>query len=112
MGENSSAVIVHRHQDKIFRAQRGGKLISYQPVFHWPGARMSKLEKQWWFVGPVSFVTAVTTISLLMSAGIWPIAGAAQWLVSMICTFFTYRVLSVVGRAVAIFAFPKSTLLD
>lgn len=73
---------------------------------------MSNLEKKWWFIAAVSIATPILTFPLLDSAGVWPIDGFAQGLVSLICLLAINRLLSMAGRVFTIFAFPSSKLLD
>lgn len=73
---------------------------------------MTNLEKKWWFVGGVAFVTAILTIPLLTSAGILPITGVAQGLVGLLCFLCINRLVSAFGRFIAIMAIPSSRLLD
>lgn len=73
---------------------------------------MSNLEKKWWFVGTVSLVTALLTLPLLDSAGIFPITGVAQFVVGIICFHAIFRLLSTAARFAFLFAFPSSKLLD
>lgn len=73
---------------------------------------MTNLEKKWWFVGALSFMTALAAIGLLTSAGVWPITGVAQAIVSFFCFLGIYRFLSALGRVIVLFASPSSRLLD
>jgi len=66
-----------------------------------------KIEKKWWFIGVVSFVTALTSIPLLISAGTWPVTGFARGLVSLMCFYTLNRLFSAMGRVVVMFAFPS-----
>jgi uncharacterized membrane protein len=66
-----------------------------------------KIEKKWWFIGMVSFVTALTSIPLLIGAGTWPVTGFAQGLVSLMCFYTLNRLFSAMGRVVVMFAFPS-----
>lgn len=73
---------------------------------------MSNLEKKWWFVGAVSFVTALVTLPLLDSAGVFPTTGIAQVIIGLICFHTIFRLLSTFARIAVLFAFPSSKLLD
>ncbi|GGY36608.1 hypothetical protein [Pseudoduganella albidiflava] len=73
---------------------------------------MSNLEKKWWFIGTVSFLTALVTLPLLDSAGIFPTSGAAQVVIALICFHTIFRLLSTAARFAFLFAFPSSKLLD
>ena len=66
-----------------------------------------KIEKKWWFIGVVSFVTALTSIPLLISAGTWPVTGFARGLVSLMCFYTINRFFSAMGRVVVMFAFHQ-----
>ena len=65
------------------------------------------IEKTWWFIGMVSFVTALTSIPLLIAAGTWPVTGFAQGVVSLMCFLTLNRLFSALGRVILIFAFPS-----
>jgi hypothetical protein len=73
---------------------------------------MSNLEKKWWFAGPMMFATALVTSLILDGAGIFPVTGFAQWLVSVMCFYVVFRLLSTVGRLATVLAFPSSKVLD
>lgn len=73
---------------------------------------MTKLEKKWWYVGAVSLLTALMTIPLAISAGIWPITNIAQFVVYFLCFVLIARILAFLGTLVLAVSYPSSKLLD
>lgn len=73
---------------------------------------MSKLEKKWWFILPVSLLSAMLASLLTRSAGIWPADGAAQWLVYFLCLAALWKTISFLGYLIILFAAPTSKALD
>lgn len=73
---------------------------------------MSNLEKKWWFTGIMAFFSSILAISLLKSAGIWPVSGFAQWLIYFICMVGCWRSLSFLAWLILLLAAPKSKALD
>jgi len=65
------------------------------------------IEKKWWFIGMVSFATALTSIPLLIGAGTWPVTGLAQGLVFLMCFYALNRLFSAIGRVIVMFAIPS-----
>ncbi|MDQ2990028.1 MAG: hypothetical protein M3R60_13085 [Pseudomonadota bacterium] len=68
---------------------------------------MSKIERKWWFSGPVSGLAVYLSFVLLAAAGM-PIAryGPYQWLVFFICFVGIKRTLSVLTWLILLCAAP------
>lgn len=73
---------------------------------------MSKLEKKWWFAGPVAGISAVLAILLMQGAGLWMPQGAAQWLVYLLCFVGIQRSVALVGWLLFLIAAPRHDALS
>ncbi|CAH0159584.1 hypothetical protein SRABI118_00725 [Massilia sp. Bi118] len=70
---------------------------------------MSRLEKKWWFILVVSFMTAFTTRYLLDAAGLPPLRSfqPAQFAVYLFCFFGVWRGFSFLGWLIALVLSPS-----
>lgn len=66
----------------------------------------------WWFVGLLSGLSGLLTLSLLRAAGMGSPQDWAQWLVYFLCFFAVWRCLSFIGWFAVLLIAPKSKLLD
>ena len=73
---------------------------------------MSKFEKKWWFIAPVSLVSTMLTMLLMHSAGMWPAKGMAQWTVYFFCLLGVWKSMSFLAWLTILFAWPSSKALD
>lgn len=70
---------------------------------------MSELEKKWWFVLVVGFLTFLSTIGLLYAAGMPPFEySPAQWVVWFLCYMGLQRCFSFVGWLAVLVISPKT----
>lgn len=71
----------------------------------------SKIERKLWFVGIVGGLSAVVTIYVMRTAGIWEPANLAQWILYFFCFVGIHRCISFLGWGVLLQVAPKSALL-
>ena len=71
----------------------------------------SKLEQTWWFVGLMGGLSALVTIHVMRTAGIWAPANFAQWILYFFCFVGIHRCISFLGWGVVLLVAPKSPLL-
>lgn len=70
---------------------------------------MSELERKWWFVLVVSFLTTFSTIGLMATAGLPPFEySAAQWAVWFLCFMGLQRCFSFLGWLTVLAISPKT----
>ena len=70
---------------------------------------MSSLERKWWFIAPVAFLSVLLSFRLLSAAGM-PLGAftASQWIVFFLCCFAVSRLLTFVARIVILRVSPRA----
>jgi hypothetical protein len=71
----------------------------------------SQLERQWWFIAPVSALAVLLTMYVMRSAGIVHPYNIAQWILYILCAVGLQRGLSLAGWLLALWVAPSSALL-
>ncbi len=71
----------------------------------------SKLEKQWWFVGLAGGLSALLTLFVMRSAGIWSPGNLAQWILYFFGFAGIQRCISFLGWGLVLLLAPKNELL-
>lgn len=74
---------------------------------------MSELERKWWFVLAVSFLTTFSTIGLLYAAELPPFEySAAQWAIWFLCFMGLQRCFSFLGWLAVLLISPKTIKVE
>lgn len=72
----------------------------------------SKLERKWWFAGPVAALTAILTWGLMTGAGIDQLHNFSQWALYFLSFVVLHRGISCLVWFVVVCLAPSSEILD
>jgi hypothetical protein len=71
----------------------------------------SQLERQWWFIAPVSALAVLLTMYVMRSAGIVHPYNTAQWILYILCSVGLQRGLSFLGWFLVLWVAPSSAIM-
>ena len=73
---------------------------------------MTKLERKWWFAGPVATLAVIITRYLMDSVGLQHQYGFAQMTIFILCVVGLQRAFSLLGWLVVLFLSPADKALE
>jgi hypothetical protein len=73
---------------------------------------MTKLERKWWFAGPVATLAVIITQYLMNSVGILHQHGLAQMAIFILCVVGLQRAFSLLGWLLVLFLSPADKAIE
>jgi hypothetical protein len=73
---------------------------------------MTKLERKWWFAGPVATLAVIVTRYLMDSVGIQHRIGWAELAIFILCVVGLQRTFSVLGWLLVLFLSPADKAIE
>lgn len=73
---------------------------------------MTKLERKWWFAGPVATLAVIITQYLMDSVGILHQRGLAQMTIFILCVVGLQRAFSLLGWLLVLFLSPADKAIE
>lgn len=73
---------------------------------------MTRLERKWWFAGPVAMLAVIMTRYLMDSVGIQHQVGFAQMAIFILCVAGLQRAFSLLGWLLVLFLSPADRVIE